>query len=219
MDWRDRLLSLMGKKGFSSRTDLCHKAGISSGSLNTALKGGHDLKLSTMNKLADVLGTTTRWLYYGDDYVEAKLVPLFYTSSAIHQFLTESQTTESSPELIQIGGEVSVTDNTFAIKNDQVDMEPVFAPGDVLVIQPCSILYRDWDKPLFVIAKTLAANNVLRFFVRRLCYQADGLYLHGCSNSAIPPIPANDCTEKSAEVVGIVMQRISTMTFAAPKVL
>lgn len=48
MDWRDRVIDLMQKKGIKTRVDLGNRAGISGGSLNMALNGTHELKLTTM---------------------------------------------------------------------------------------------------------------------------------------------------------------------------
>ena len=136
MDWRDRVLKLMKDRGFKTRNDLCIKAGISAGSLNMALNRTHELKLSTMGKLADALETTTRWLLYGDDMVEARQVPLMM-SRDIKAFILAGKVPETCQQ-IQIGHNLEVSEAAYAWKNYQDDMRPKFTDNDILIIDPCS---------------------------------------------------------------------------------
>ena len=136
MDWRDRVLKLLKDRGFKTRNDLCIKASISAGSLNMALNGTHELKLSTMGKLADALETTTRWLLYGDDTVEAKQVPLLLNKH-ITAFILAGEVPENCYQ-VQIGNNLKVSDQAYAWKNHQDDMVPDFRNNDILIIDPCS---------------------------------------------------------------------------------
>ena len=99
MDWRKRVEQKMEEKGIVNRTDLCHYAGISAGSLNLAMRGNHDLKPATMRKVAEVLGTTEQWLLYGDSQVMPEQVPLCRTPDEVFQY-TEVMTERDKKSLL-----------------------------------------------------------------------------------------------------------------------
>ncbi|WP_252180195.1 helix-turn-helix transcriptional regulator [Endozoicomonas sp. 4G] len=226
MDWRDRVIDLMQKKGIKTRVDLGNRAGISGGSLNMALNGTHELKLTTMEKLATALGTTTRWLLYGDEMVEARQVPYLETGKEVLQFMTA----EICPEpcrYIQIVHDLNITNRAFAWRSRNNDMEPVFEVGDVLIIDLCKQDNIQINRPTYVMVAEgrgrLDNQNVLRhednivFYIRKLTDSAGRLHFEPVDKRypVIPhkPLKGNENDEPFSFITGIVIQRITTYMY------
>ena len=224
MDWRDRVLKLMKERDFKTRNDLCIKAGISAGSLNMAINGTHELKLSTMGKLAEALNTTTQWLLYGDDMVEASLVPLIpkkYTAS----FILTGQVPENCL-YVQVGSSLKVSDSAYAWKNFQDDMFPNFIKGDILIIDSCDLDNFQENKSLSVLTANgycdrytdnltdcLKEGKYVRFYISNLVNLSSEFYFESLHSSRPPKLftfPTKQSSGMFDIPVGVVVQLIRT---------
>lgn len=210
MDWRDRVRQRMEELNIKTCNDLCFKSGISAGSLNMALRGSHDLKYTTMNKLAEALETNSRWLFYGDELIESVTVPLVQVNQ-LSRYLAGDSTTGAD---IQVGFGVKVTDTTFAFLHYQHDMKPVFNPGDVLIIQPVEYLSsliaeESIIDPIYVLASMPVSDNNPRFFVREYQQLAIGPALCSTKHYYSPVELINtSAVELMPSLVGVVLQSI-----------
>ena len=234
MDWRDRVKQLMKEQHIKTRNDLSIKAGISGGSLNMALNGTHELKLTTMDKLAEALNTTTRWLLYGDELVEARQVPYLETGRDVVNFIS----TGGCPDpchYVQIVHDLSITNRAFAWRNRNNDMEPMFEVGDLLIIDLCKEDDIQINRPMYVMVVEgighIDSNSVLMkeheivCYIRKLVDSAGRLYFEA-ANPIYPPISHKGTPDgqlKNAEndkrlsfVAGAVIQRITTYVYENP---
>ncbi len=229
MDWRDRVLKLMKDRNFKTRNDLCIKAGISAGSLNMALNGTHELKLSTMGKLSDALETTTRWLLYGDETAEARQVPVL-DKQAIATFTLAGETPENCRQ-IQIGHSLRVSKEAYAWKNYQDDMLPDFRSGDMLIIDPCSPDELNTKQSVyFMVASGYCKTETLelmdcikygrsvRFYISNLVNLSSLLHFQSSNSRAEPELfrfPTKESDGKFCVPIGIVVQLIRTFVHAS----
>lgn len=230
MDWRDRVKQLMKEQDIKTRNDLSIKAGVSGGSLNMALNGTHELKLTTLEKLATALNTTTRWLLYGDEMVEARQVPYLQTGKDVLQFIL----TGACPEpchYVQIVHDLSITKKAFAWKNRNNDMEPVFEVGDLLIIDLCDQDELQINRPMYVMVAdgtgkiddrdVLMHENNIVFYIRKLTDSAGRLYLEPVDNKyEIIPYKQPKKVEEDQSfsfIVGVVIQRITTYVYENPE--
>ena len=224
MDWRDRALKIMKDRGFRTRNDLCIKAGISAGSLNMALNGTHELKLSTMGKLADALDTTTRWLLYGDDTVEARQVPLL-RNRHIAAYILAGEVPENCDQ-VQIRSNLKVSDQAYAWKNFQDDMMPVFRNNDILIIDPCSPDELQENQSIcYMVAsghceihtdkmsECLKRSKSVRFYVSNIVNLSSRLHFQSLHPSCTPELftfPAQKSGGQFNIPIGLVVQLIRT---------
>lgn len=218
MDWRDRVIKLMKDRGFKTRNDLCIKAGISAGSLNMALNGTHELKLSTMGKLADALETTTRWLLYGDDTLTARQIPVL-KSNQITAFMMTEQKPEDCRQ-IQISHDLKITKSAFAWENLQDDMMPAIECRDVLVIDKCNSENMKFHISCYVLVVSghtegLVTTDLehclkgkdLRFYVSRMTNLSSEYYFQSL-NTSCPPKLFTFPTQKSGYEFNLPLGRI-----------
>lgn len=228
MDWRDRVKQLMKEQDIKTRNDLSIKAGVSGGSLNMALNGTHELKLTTLEKLATALNTTTRWLMYGDELVEARQVPYLQTGKEVLQFIL----TGSCPEpchYVQIIHELDITKKAFAWRNRNNDMEPVFEVGDLLIIDLYDQSGFQINRPMYVMVARGSGkldskgnlvhdnDNDIVFYIRKLADSAGRLFFEPVDKS-YPAIPQRKPQETEEDkpfsfIAGIVIQRITTYVY------
>lgn len=236
MGWRERVLQRIDECGFKTRNDLCHKAGLSAGSLNMALAGSHDLKMATLEKLAVALDTTSKWILFGDEVVEAIRVPLLTSGTSIAQHLhwIESKDASDSTALVEIGGGMRVSKQAFAWRHLSDDMAPVFQRGDILIVEPVKEITRhktDFPKYVLAVYATSSRLSVTKdpvrqyktAFLRRLSYVAGKpMFESTCPEyySSIPwEEPGNSVgtTSEGVYLVGVVVQRITI--FYQPEIL
>ena len=220
MDWRKRLLKKMDEHSIT-KTDLCQIAGVSSGSLNLALKGNHDLKLNTMKKLADVLHTTPIWLYYGDNQVLSERVPLCQSAEAVFQFteaMTECQInqllTRDDIPFVQLGGARKSKKEQFGWRISQQDMGPALSAGDIVIIDQLGEEVTQWVQDVFVMVAWLNKPGKLddgfrEVFIQRLCRSHGERHLQSM-DTRIPTIEW-DKRQDELHLCGFVVQAISQL--------
>lgn len=226
MDWRDRIKQLMDEQGIKTRSDLSIKAGVSGGSLNMALNGTHELKLTTMEKLATALNTTTRWLLYGDELVEARQVPYLKTAKEVLQFFLTGVCPEPCHH-VQIAHELNITNKAFAWANRNNDMEPVFNIGDLLIIDLCGQDELQINRPVYVMVATgvgkidsrdaLMHESDIVFYIRKLVDSAGKLFFEPI-DKRYPPVQYRPNEEVENDnsfsiIAGTVIQRITTYVY------
>ncbi len=134
MTWQDRVRTLMKKSRHTNISELAGAAGISQGSLNMAMNGKHIPKSSTMDKLADVLGTTSQYILYGEQQAPAQTVPVLSTDRVglwlMKQILMEDCEIITAPDVLG--------DMGFAWRADVIDMVPLFPKGAIVFFEACS---------------------------------------------------------------------------------
>lgn len=226
MDWRDRIIKLMAERGFKTRNDLCMAAGISAGSLNMALNGTHELKLSTMGKLANALDTTTRWLLYGDEMVEARQVPLLKNALHVWNYMTTGVLPDSC-RYVQIVHDLTITNRAFAWLNRDGDMEPDLLVKDMLIVDVCDKAVLDNLSPYVLVVsghdsgknlnnRQLENISDLKFFIRKMVVSSGETYFEPANPKYAPiKLTVSDAENQEkagyfAFVAGVVIQRIST---------
>jgi len=231
MGWRDRVLQRIDECGYRTRNELCHKAGLSAGSLNMALAGTHDLKMATIEKLAVALNTTSKWILFGDEIVEARRVPLFRSGVEVSNFLEDATKEVQSVnyEMVEVGASLRVSKYAFAWEHWTMDMEPVFRSGDILIVEPVE----EYSKKrtgattyILVGKKRKGAPGSELYgccFVRKLSYIADKAYFESTQPNLYSPIQWDnsllfrDDSRDTTDLVGVVVQRITT--FHNPEIL
>lgn len=153
MDWRERVRQLMAENSIRTVTELAGKTGISAGSLGTAMRGNHDLKPATFEKLATALGSTSRWLMYGDNTIEVWMVPVLEQAETVYIFQRDGAAaiSDAPQDTIRISGRQAPGEDWFGWVNHQKDMAPVFNYGDILVVEPNDDLEEPrQEAPLYV---------------------------------------------------------------------
>lgn len=141
--WVKRVKELMPKMGFQTYQDLAYKSGVSAGSLNQAMRGMHLPRQTTIEKIATALGTTPQFLLYGDTLKSVQQIPFLRTAHRIQLWLDDNQEEIKPIHYIELPGELDLTNHAFAWTVKQHDMQPVFMPGDLLIVDP--YLTKDLD--------------------------------------------------------------------------
>lgn len=131
-DWKDRFWDMMGKSDFNTIADVCKAAGVSNSTFGQALKGSHTPKVSTIAKVATVLGTTWQYLMNGaeKDLVIDSRVPLLSKLTLftwLDQFtLDVGHNTIIAPEQLPQG--------SFAWRVNTSDLAPCFPIGSIAIM-------------------------------------------------------------------------------------
>ena len=131
--WVKRVKELMPQKEFRTYQDLAYKAGISAGSLNQAMRGMHLPRQTTIEKIADALGTTPQFLLYGDTMKASQSIPLLDSAARILSWLHDDSPKVGMTEFIEPSGQINLNNRAFAWKVSKNNMEPLFLPGDIVI--------------------------------------------------------------------------------------
>ena len=218
MDWRKRVLDMMDKRGIASRSDLCFHAGISTGTLALAMRGNHELKTVTMDKIARALDTSTAYLLYGDERYKAnpaREVPLLLRSNDVYHLMYDRAL--ASRNSVQVGGKTKVTSGMFAWVCGQKDMMPRFQCGDLMIIDktPFAHLEEQYHTDTEVVAMggVYGGEGFSSVFVRYLEKASDGWYWRSSCDYA--PIKW-DVNDQRIGFIGLVVQNIVQTTKIKP---
>ena len=177
MTWQERLEKLMAKSRYRTVTELAGAANVSAASLGQAIRGKHNPKSSTLDKIAEVLGTTSQYLIYGESQAPGQTVPVLKGEEIGLWFM--SHITLDDVEVITAPSEMG--DKAFAWRCDVADMQPVFPMGSMVffeaiqeIINPTNRTYvmasavlrsmRDAERLERV--RTMASNDALSFVHR-----------------------------------------------------
>lgn len=214
MDWRERIIDLMEQRGIENRNDLCFLAGISTGTLGLAMRSDHQLKTTTMDKIAKALDTTTAYLLYGNEMGTqnpAMTVAMIRNLADLHTVIYDKQSSfEKAKETVQVGGKLDVNSGMFGWVCDQNDMAPRYKCGDLLIIDTMkfqSLVDQYSDPDTLGLWGVRGGMGFSSLFIRYLDKTADGWYLR--SSGDYEPIKWSPEDEKIT-FVGLVIQTITS---------
>ena len=131
--WVKRVKELMPKAGFKTYQDLAYKAGISAGSLNQAMRGMHLPRQTTIEKIANALGTTPQFLLYGDTMKASQRIPLLDSAAKVLSWLHDDSPKIGMAEFVEPSGKINLSNQAFAWKVSKNNMEPLFLFGDIVI--------------------------------------------------------------------------------------
>lgn len=127
--WQDRVFKLMEESEFDNITALTLAAGVSNGSFTRALKGQHEIKQSTLEKIAATLGCNVRFLLYGETDLTFFSMPVM-SDDHLGLWLGNQLELEQCSE--RLAPPMDMRPRAFAWRTNRSDMEPVFALGSLL---------------------------------------------------------------------------------------
>lgn len=132
-DWKDRFYEELTKSEFGTISEVCKAAGVSNSTFGNALKGSHVPKISTFEKVAQVLGVTWQYLMNGEgsDLIVDTRIPVL-SKSKIVSWLQNRISLDDVNESICAPGKMP--DGSFAIKVRTSDMAPIFPQGSFAVM-------------------------------------------------------------------------------------
>ena len=121
----------MEKSRYRTVTELAGAANVSAASLGQAIRGKHNPKSSTLDKIAEVLGTTSQYLIYGESQAPGQTVPIL-KSEEVGLWLMDHITLDDV-EVITAPEEMG--SKSFAWHCDVADMQPVFPIGSLVFFE------------------------------------------------------------------------------------
>ena len=210
--WIIRVKELMVVHGMSSYQQLATYSGISSGSLNQAMRGYHMPRQTTIEKIARALDVTPQYLLYGDTMKSVVQVPMLRTGDDLFDWVLGSQ--KANYHMFDVHTRLELNSRSFAWTVNHHDMRPLFQPGDVIVMEPVDDLQhlpKEHIGDAFVlIGKTIsAAKNVITgldaagIMFGRLLSTNNGLYVEAIDNR-MEPVQLTD----SDHVLGVAVQQV-----------
>ena len=210
--WIDRVKELMPLNGMNSYQQLATYSGISSGSLNQAMRGYHMPRQTTIEKIAKALNVTPQYLLYGDTMKTVVQVPVLKASDDLFDWVLGSQ--KQHYHMFDVHTRMELNSRSFAWIVNHHDMRPLFQPGDVIVMEPVDDLHHlpeDHVGEAFVlVGKTISATeNVITgldaegIMFGRLLSTNNGLYIEAL-DGRMEPVPLTD----SHRVLGVAVQQV-----------
>lgn len=207
--WSVRLKAAMERKSMSAR-DLARVSGVDHESIYKYLKGEvHNPRSPAPERIAVALGVTVPWLMLGvtdnqpnnTGTIGIRRIPILALSD-----IKGMRPNDKLAQFWSGSGVVAVTDDVgdyaAGVRMDDHSMEPVIAPGDVLIVDPAA-------EPIpgrYVVAILLPSGRAV---VRR--YRPHGQTIHEpidliAEHRDFPPVTI---TRKTGFIVGRVVKRIS----------
>lgn len=209
-DWVRRVRELMVRRGIKTDKELAYQAGISAGSLSQSMRHMHLPRVSTLDKIAAALGTSSKYLIYGDDQRMALSLPLFFSAAEIIQWLDTGSDRFESLIYHDVDPGLPVSHDAFAWRVNQTDMAPAFCVDDIVIIEP-----RDIDDPgqlrrkipPYLLVAQWADDGLVSTLLGQSCVTGDGVFLIS-ENEKIPPVKLDS---RRHRLLGLVVQLCRTL--------
>lgn len=168
MTWQDRFYQLLSGSKYGTINELCKEAGIASSTFGNALKGSHVPKPATMEKVAQVLGTTWWYLLNGDEKqsVPDTQVPVL-KADQVQSWIDGKLSINDCEELIY--SPFPIRNRFFAWRVDVDDMEPYFFMNSYIVFDN-EVDYKviHWHNRLFFLIGWIDYQELGHFGTRDL---------------------------------------------------
>lgn len=208
-DWVRRARELMVSRGIKTDKDLAIEAGISGGSLSQSMRNLHLPKITTLDKIAKALGTTSQYLIYGDEQRMAVSLPLLFSAGEILKWLDVGSQAFDGLLYHDVDPGLPVSHDGFAWRVDQTDMAPALQVDDVVIIEPRDMddpgLLRRKNPPYLLVAQW-ADDGPITTLLGQSCVTGDGVFLVS-ENEKIPPVKLDN---RRHRLLGLVVQLCRT---------
>ncbi|WP_448216940.1 helix-turn-helix domain-containing protein [Endozoicomonas sp. 2B-B] len=198
-DWIERVKALMPGKGIHTYQDLAYHSGVSSGSLNQAMRGLHMPRQKTIEKIATALDTTPQYLLYGDTMRVIHRIPFLDTAEKLCQWFSGKNLEMESLDWIDSPGHLTLSKNAFAIGYNHHDLEPMFLPGDIIIFERVNDGPNRWgaEKDTFVLALRQYSFNHKKstnWLFGRYVLTNNGRFLEPLDKQYNPVLLDDNCT-------------------------